>query len=373
MEVGEEPTRGLFLGWIGMYYQGVENEKDSFVEDGEATELNDSEVVVPFVQAEYLSPQHAGFRAGAGLTAFTHLRNNSETRRDSSDYDKLVVHKLYLQYGVSRTALAVGRQALEDSVFLSEYYEAAVLTSGEANNMSVLLAVVRKFADSDISNYIEFRDINEGDKAAGAMLYAAELTWEAVPESVEATLYYYKQKDLFDLYGAHIELSHETGNFGYGLEADYYATDEDGDNGLSDADGVVKNSYVYHISPLLEAGGFTLAAGFIQAARDVGAREGDVMDDYFNPLNEGDKLYEPDARTWYGALYYESDRLEAGVACGTTRYLDGSRHLREEEYGVKAEWEFVEDWMLAAEFSVVKSEAPEGDYNLAELVLKYEF
>lgn len=87
--------------------------------------------------------------------------------------------------------------------------------------------LVTEVADSDISKFIEFQNVNRGDVAAGDVLYAVEATWDIVPEGAAVTLYYYHQRRLFGLFGTHFELSREAGEAEFSLNVDLYVTDED--------------------------------------------------------------------------------------------------------------------------------------------------
>ncbi len=368
-----ELKSGSLYGEIGIYYEHVDNKKDNFVEDDEIIDLDDTDLIVPFFQVNYKTAQYSHFSIGAGLTGYIHI-NDDSSREDSKENDEdIVVHKLYLGYEISRTSLKIGRQELDKTLFLSDYYEALSLASEEIENLFLILAIVDKVAESDIDKSIDFQDINRGGPSIDDYLYAAETTWTAVPEAVSATVYYYKQDRLYDLYGAHTEFIYETGKIGFGLLMDAYTTYEDSRNGLRDSEDEVKDSDIYHINPFIEVSDFTLAAGYMDADHDVGAREGGLIDDYFNPFNEGDKVYEPDAETWYGALSYEFDNFYGEVVFGRTDYISEGASLTEEEVNLNAALQFLGHFRLKAEFSIVDSESAEGDFNILEMELTYEF
>lgn len=368
-----ELKRGSFGGRAGLYYEGVYHDKDNFVEDDEIVDLDDSNLVVPHFQVDYTTADYAGFSISAGVTGYSHINGDSEKEDSFEDTDDIVIHRLYLDYQISQTSLKVGRQELEDTLLLGDYYEALSLTSEEIQSLSFIFALVDKVAESDIDKFIEFENINRDDERIDDFLYAVETTWNAVPEAVTATIYYYYQGNLYDLYGAHLELSHETEEITFGLTIDAYATDEDDRNGLRDTNDNVKNSDIYHISPFIEMRDFIFAAGYIEADRNVGAREGGLIDDYFNPFNEGDKVYEPDAETFYGALSYGSDSFDVGVIFGRTEYIDGVQVLSEQEFDIQSSLKFLDNFTLETEFAIVDSDSPEGDFKILEVLLTYEF
>jgi hypothetical protein len=366
-----ELSRGNLTGVVGLYYEGVYFDKNSFIEDDKTVDLEDSNLIVPFFQIDYTTAAYSGFRIGAGLTGYSHIDDNSDSKDSIGDQDDIVTHQLYLGYELSQTSLKIGRMEFEESLLLSDYYEALNLVSEEIENVFLFLAVVDKVAESDIDKFIDFQNINRGDDSIDDYLFAVETTWDAVPDAIIPTLYYYHLGSLYDLYGTHIELFHETEEIGIGFYIDAYATNEDSRNGLRDANDEVHDSNIYHISPFIEVNDFTLAAGYINADHDVGAREG-LIDDYFNPFNEGDKVYEPDARTWYGTLFYEAGSLSAGLVFGRTDYID-EQHRTEEEFDINADIKFLDNFRLKTEFSIVNSDSPEGDLKILEMALTYEF
>lgn len=118
---------------------------------------------------------------------------------------------------------------------------------------------------------------------------------------------------------------------------------------------------------------FTLSAGHIRTDPRVGAREGGAIDDYFNPFNEGDSVYQPDARTWYGGLSYESGAFNTGLVFGRTEYRDDSRPVREEELDISAKVMLFDHLSFEALVSFITSWSPERDSRVMEFAVTYDF
>ncbi len=372
-EIISEIRRGSLWGEAGIYYERVNYDKDRFVEDGEITELGDDDLIVPYFQINYLTPEYSGFSFGAGLTGYDHINGGLDRSRDSDESDHFVFHEVYLKYNISETDIKAGRHEMEDSLFLSDYYEAISLSSGEFENLSLFFAVISEVAESDISKFVEFQNINRGGGSIDDFLYAGEVKWDVLPGALSSTMYYYHQGNLYGLYGIHAEIVHEMEETTVGLKGDVYGTDEDNRNGLRDENGDVKNSHIFNINPYFVVNDVVLGAGYIKADRDVGGREGGLIDDYFNPFNEGDKVYEPDAETGYGFISYETEQFNAGLVYGKTDYRDEGVRREEREFDIKGGMKFFENFLLEAEFAYVESESHEGDFNLLEVLVKYEF
>jgi hypothetical protein len=364
---------GSFKGKIGIYYEHLNHDKESFLEDDETIKLKESNLVVPYFQIEYLSPQYRNFSAGVGLTGYTHINENTEQKNRIGDPDDIIFHQLHLNYDISETTLRLGRQSIEDSLFLADYYEAFSIHSEEIDNLILNFYLVDKVAESDINEFIEFEDVNRGEETIDDFLYAAEVTWDMIEDALNTTFYFYHQGHLYDLYGTHLTLSHDINNLGLRLNFDFYATQEDSKNGMKNIYDEVDNTDIYHIRPYLEFHNFSLAAGYIETNRLAGAREGGLIDDYFNPFNEGNNVYEPDAKTWYGTLEYEQEHLTIGLIFGSTDYVDNGQRLEDTEFNINTRFTFKERFQLETEFSRVNSDSPEGDYTLLEMALTYGF
>jgi hypothetical protein len=364
---------GSLKGEIGIYYEHINYDRGSFTEDEEIIKLEESNLVVPYFRADYLSPEYRDFSIGIGLTGYTHINDNQHQKDRISDFDRFVFHQLILNYDISETTIRLGRQSIEDSLFLNDYYEALSINYGEIDNIILNLFLVRGVAESDIDKFIKFENINRGNKTVDDFLYAVEVSWDIVPDSLDAIFYYYHQGHLYDLYGGHFSLSHDFEGLGFGLNLDYYTTDEDSKNGMRNINDEVDETGIYHINPHLELSGFSITAGYIRADRLSGVREGGLIDDYFNPFNEGNNVYDPDARTWYWGLGYEHENFDIGIILGRTDYIDDGRRLKEKEFDITAGITFKERFRLETEFARVYSDSPEGDFLLLETALTYEF
>jgi hypothetical protein len=368
----DELKRGKLKGTVGLYYELTDYEQSTFIEE-EVMPLDDSRLLIPYFQIEYQSRAYKRFRLGIGFTGFVHIIKDVEEEDAFRDFERFITHKLFLQYDISKTTLRLGRIELEDSLFLTDYYKALSLSLREIENIGILFAYIKEVAEADIDKLTDFQNINRGDTSIDDHLVVVEISVDIIPESLSAILYYYHQGNLYDLYGTHAEFSRNFSDMTFGLSVDYYATHEDDKNGIRNLQDEVEDTDIYHIRPFVEYEDFAIAVGYIQADRTVGAREGGLLDDYFNPLNEGDRVYEPDAETIYGSLEYDGAHVTAEIIYGETTYRDNSSRLKEREFDINGSLEFWENVKLETEFAIVNSESPEGDFLLLETALTYEF
>ena len=114
-------------------------------------------------------------------------------------------------------------------------------------------------------------------------------------------------------------------------------------------------------------------AGYIETDDRFGAREGDIVDDYFVPLSEGDKVFEPSAETYYFYTEYEHSKYELFAGYGETEYSEDGTALKERELTLSTEIKFNENIALELETSKVRSDSPEGDFSKYQVEFILEF
>lgn len=366
-----ESVLGDIEGKLGIYYEGTYYEKDNYTEDGERQDLDDSVLIIPSFQIDYMTQVYYGFGFSAGLTGYARFDDNFNDTMDGHDH--FVVHKLHLTYTISETTISIGRLGFENTTLLDDYYEAISITSEEIDSLSFSFALIKKYADSDPDEFIEFNDVNDDNAFVDDKIYSFELQWNIIPRAMRTALYYQHQGDLYDLYGTHLELSYNMDDIRPGLNADIYATKENREHGLRDTTNNVQDSNIYHLNPFIQVNDVTLSSGYVKADDDVGAREGGVIDDYFNPFNEGNNVYGPEAKTWYAFFSYESEYFSVELIYGNTEYRDDTDHLTDSEFNINSSFSAFGGLNLEAEFAAVKSEEPEGDFQVFEAALVYEF
>jgi hypothetical protein len=360
-------------GEAGFYHEEKDFSRDRFVEDEEQRDLPDERFTAAFLKLDYETPEYLNFTLHVGATGYLFINEAIREDPENANRKDLLFRELYLQYDWSKISLKLGRQEIGGTTFEDFYFEAFSLTSLELENVAFVFVAAKKAAEVDLPDIVDFRDVNFDNHDAGATFYVVELTWKALPDLLGVTPYYMRQTGLFDLYGAHLEFTQEWDEFVLGLAVDYYRTDEDRKNGITNAQGRVTDTNVFHIEPTVSTHGVSLGIGYIEADREVGAREGDLIDDYFNPLNEGDMLYQAGAKTWYGEILWEWGRFNVELSYGDTEYREDLRRLTDREFNVRTELALTEDLLLQADFAHVDSESPEGSFHKFETDITYAF
>lgn len=366
---GACPVRGE----VGFYHEEKDFNRDRFVEDDEMKDLPDERFTAAFLKLDYETPDFYNIRLAAGVTGYLYINDFLPPDPEQGTRKDVLLRELYLEYRWADTAFRLGRQEIDGTTFEEFYFAAFSIASIDWEKVDFIFVAARKTAEVDLPDIIDFRDVDFGNSDLGQTYYIAEVTWRPFPDTLTLTPYYQGQADLFDLYGAHVEFAQEVNTVIMGLAADYYGTREDRKNGIVDAEGRVSDTNIFHIKPYLNMGEATVAVGYMKADRRVGAREGDLIDDYFNPFNEGDMIYQPGARTWFGEFFWEWDRFNVELVYGDTDYNDGLQTLNEREFDIRAAVALGKHLTIQADFARVDSESPEGSFHKFETELTYAF
>lgn len=118
--------------------------------------------------------------------------------------------------------------------------------------------------------------------------------------------------------------------------------------------------------------GVSAAVGYIKTDKDVGAgsmlaAEGDNI----SPFEDGNQVYEADARTVYGSLGYTIADLELGALYGQTTY--GAADDKEKELNLTATYPITESLAASILYGDVTAELSDDDYNKVLASVEYTF
>lgn len=357
----------------GFYHEEKDFNKDQFIEDDQMKDLADERFTAAYVKLDYETPDFFNVRLAAGVTGYTFINEFILQDPELGERRNFLLRELYMETIWANTTFRLGRQEIDGTTFEDFYFEAFSVASLRWENMDLLFAVAKKTAEVDLPDIVDFRDVDFGNSDLGGTFYIFEITWRPLPDGLAFTPYYLRQDHLFDLYGAHVELSREVNTVIIGLAADYYGTHEDRKNGVVDDEGRATDTSIFHVKPYLRVREITLGLGYMETDRKGGAREGDLIDDYFNPLNEGDSIYQPGAKTWYGEVFWEKGPVNLELSYGQTDYRDGLQILTDREFNIRTAIALSHNLLLQAEFAQVKSESSEGSFHKFETELTYAF
>ncbi|MDZ7818948.1 MAG: Opr family porin [Aliarcobacter sp.] len=225
---------------------------------------------------------------------------------------------------------------------MGDYHEAVVAAITAIPDTTVVLGYTDRKAESGIDLSEDFHEFN-GNKGA----YVIDVKYTGL-EGIEFNPYYYSAPDVADWYGLKTTFTADM----FGVLAHYAISSED-----TQDDGSIG-----HLELNTSLAGISAAFGYIKTDKDTGAgsmlaAEGDNI----SPFEDGNQVYEADARTIYGSLGYTIADLELGVLYGQSTY--GSSDDKEKELNLTATYPITESLAASILYGDVTAELSDGDYN----------
>ncbi len=309
---------------------------------------NDPRFSMGSVGLEYQSKNYKGFELGLGFRANGKISEKNDGYDDDGQPSALL-HTASLSYIHDLFSLHVGRQSL-DLEWAGDYHEALVGVFRGVPNTTITLAHTIRLAVADVDAPLEKFTKFNGDDGAQIL----DIAYEGIKNTV-LNAYYYNANDLASWYGAKAVWDSEL----FGLTAHGAFSNED----------TMKDGSILHAEARGAFNALGLSAGYITTDKDVGAGSMSMLGDNINPLEEGNQVYEADAKTLYIGATYEMGALSLGALYGHTKY--GSD--KEKEFNFTAEYAFSDAFSLGALIADINAQESNDDYTKFSLNATYAF
>lgn len=331
---------GKVSGSLGLY-----GEKYDYKGGAEDTGFGNGQATVGFETASF-----HGLSAKAEFKGNLELGEVSNGDRENSFQNNSLMTEAYIKYAMEGFSLTAGRQAI-DLEWLADYNEAVVAAITAVPDTTIVLGYTARKAESGIDLSEDFYDIN-GNKGA----YVADIKYVGL-QSVEFNPYAYSAPDLVDIYGLKTTITTDY----FGAIAHYAVSNEE-----TQDDGSIG-----HLELNTEVVGVSAALGYIKTDKDVGAGLMPTYGDNISPFEDGNQVYEADARTVYGSLGYTIADLELGALYGQTTY--GAADDKEKELNLTATYPITESLAASILYGDVTAELSDDDYNKVLASVEYTF
>ena len=262
------------------------------------------------------SKSEAGFSMGSVGLGYSYkldnLKLNAEgianfkiSEKNDDDYDdkanKFGVRQLNIGYSTDAFEIMIGREEI-DLEWIGDYYD-ALFTKAKLNDITIQAGVSRgKIVLDDDDSLGDYERIKDKDDK-NSFLYFIDASYEK--DVLTLNPYLFGVKDLFTGYG--IKAEGKLNNFS--LMAHYA--------GSSEKNEEIKDGSIYNIEAGFESV-VNLKVGYIKASKD-GIGSLDKYGDNINPLEEGNQVYEADAKTLYLGVEKEIDKLALGAMYGHSK------------------------------------------------------
>ncbi len=356
---------------VGVYYYGLDYTKS----DDEAVEFREEDDIgygTAYADIKYLTPPWQGFRlGGAAIGAVKLYEQNSGDWKAAYDQNAQL-YEAFLQYSILRSYVRAGRQTMNSIRFGYDAAEGVSASVGEVDRVIVLFeSFWEGLVDAgfdEISKWHSVKDI-EGTRgqAASDAVFALQTGISVPGDWLYLTPYYYRQRDFLSAYGANAELEYRLGQTEFGVALDFLKVNEDSPEVDYDT-----SWHAFAVEPWLSVSGFTFGAGYhrMSSLPDDQFPALAIWLDNLNLLEEGKRVLQSKANSYYLGISYEWKWLEADVRLSKVDAPDGfdakelfsslifdiSPHISSELY-----------------FYLYDDDVPEEDYRGLELLMRYNF
>jgi len=267
------------------------------------------------IHSETETKSKTGFTMGSVGLGYSHtldsfkfnvegIANFKISEKNDDDYDdkadKFGLRQLNVSYQNDKFEAIIGREEI-DLEWIGDYHN-AIFTKTKLDNIEIQaglsLGSIGLDDDTPLGKYERIKD--KDDK--NSFLYFADVKYEK--DKISLNPYFFGVKNLFMGYGLKGEMKQNNFN----LMAHYAGSDEKSDT---------KNGSIYNVEVGYESA-INLKLGYIKTSKD-GIGSLDSYGDNINPLEEGNQVYQADAKTLYVGLEKEIDKLSLSAMFGNSK------------------------------------------------------
>ncbi|MCD8477335.1 MAG: Opr family porin, partial [Sulfurospirillum sp.] len=280
---------------------------------------------------------------------------------DENIADRMALSKAYLkieQEGMGKVVL--GRQDV-DFNWLTDYIDGVTAEVTVIDNLVLSMAWAQSNAVIDIDEISErFTKINGHD---GVYMLDAKYT---PVEILELNPYLYYGNDLLDAYGMKATLSLEPSDAVKTTTMAHYVTVN------SDVADVEDGSFA-QFEQGVELFGVALAAGYMRTHDDGMGGLNELGDQ--SPFEEGNHVFDPEAKTPYVSASYEIEGVTLSALYGQTKYYDGDadKKFKEKELDVSVSYEIIKNLEASLMYVNVDNDQKDESYNAYKAHISYNF
>jgi len=333
---------GTVSGDINLFYKSLDNNSAA-----------DSAYATAFLGLKYQTPEYEGLAAGIAVRHGSELYEKHTN--DADEGTNTLVSEAYIHYSRNDFSISLGRQEI-DLEWLGDFHEALTFNTMASANTELTLGYSRAIAvaaEDDLQD--SFTDI--GDEGVYFLDAKVQPT-----EFMSLNPYVLYSADIATSAGLKADLEYSSG---IGITLHYALSNTDID-GETDGD-------VLHLDVRGNVADVGMNAGYIKTDKVAGIGHLGDLGDNINPFEEGNQVYEADAKTIYVGAAYGLGNLSLSALYGQT---DDSGNAKEKELDLVAEYDFadqVENLSLAAVFADISADSSADDYQKLTLMLSYGF
>ncbi|HET97879.1 MAG TPA: hypothetical protein ENN98_04165 [Desulfurivibrio alkaliphilus] len=296
---------------------------------------------------------------GFGAWATTRMAQENDGDYRAEIGSDAIIHQAYLHYaGEGWGEITAGRHEI-DLEWLNDYILGGSAQITPLNNLELTLGWAGRQAVVDLDEVgAGFSRLNDNKGLYFIDLQYAPLEWLTVNP------YYYHAPDLFRAPGLKLTSAYEI------MENLKASTTLQFVKSATDSASGEENGDLFWLEQTFARGDFGFGGGYLKAnSKGVG-----LVDSFGDqsPFEEGNRIYEADAKTWYLELAYEGKALSLTALYGQTHYYDGTGKPKEKELNLVAGYGLYENLDLELIYADVRNNV-ESDYYTFSQALVYSF
>ncbi|WP_418185125.1 Opr family porin [Aliarcobacter vitoriensis] len=337
-------------GAISLYGQKVENKKAQDLAYGNGN-----------LRLGFTTDSFYGFNANVEAKGNLKLgQQHGKDYKDGAPFENSALFtQAYLQYELDNIlSIKAGRYEGEYE-WLTDYQQGAVAEILAIPNMVLALGYSNKKSESGIDLSEDFHKPELTDKG----VYFVDIQNNSL-DFVTFNPYYYEMPDFGRFYG--LKTVFDTDYFG--ITAQYAKSNRDDKVSASYEDGSIA-----HIEGIVKIEDFEAFAGYAKTHKDGGANMIASFGDTLSPFEDGNYVYDVDAKTWYIGANYSIAGIDLGVLYGDTKYSEDN--FKEKELNLSIGYGITDSLSIGAMWVKVNADENAGDtdYNKYLAAVEYSF
>lgn len=290
-------TRHVNKGEKSIYYNNTSYVVGSVGLNYETAPLYDFKLVTGFRAAAPFWQRHKNLRT---------LHGKGDSTERIYENDRVLLSNLYLEYSAFDTVVKIGRQEMVTD-WIGRYNDGVRITNNSISNLTLDALWTRAQGRATNKEMWGFTDRNKDH--GGVFNVGATYKFES---GFSAKAYALHANDIFTGVGGKAMFDGQINDdWGAGGMIHYAQSDEK----KKKDDGKMFEATAY---AKFKDHQFTL--GYTQSGKKIGWGSLNLTGDHIVPFEEGDVMYERDARTIYGMLSTSIEKLSLTGLLGTTSY-----------------------------------------------------
>lgn len=338
--IKEAFQNGKASGDISLY---VENSNNSGA-------TQDSGFSLGSIGLNYETDSINGFKANLGFRT-----NHKFNEKEEADFDettpKSVLSTANISYSTDKATLIVGRQEI-DLEWMGDFHEAIVGVLTYVPDTTIVIGHTERFMEVNSDEALQEMAVSGSEKGA----YVLDAKYEGIQDTV-INPYFMDAPDVFSAYG--LKVTSSIANID--LTAHYAATNED----------TQSNGSIAHFEIGTTVSDISFAAGYATTDKEVGAGNITALGDNIDPFEDGGKIYDADADTFYVSASADISDISLSAFYGTTE--SGANNADDSEIVLTAGTAINDELSIDLLVSSIDAENSTDDVDKVTVMATYSF